>query len=583
MPVAVSTEDVHIDRRGFEPEDRPGPVSLASAGTIGAALLEIADRDPGRPLAYVEGSGEPVRLTASELAELAGAAATALAEHGVRPGDRVGVCMDTGVDAYAALHGCFLLGAVPFVCEPPLATMRRQRWEDRLRLLISRAEPRAVVASPEFRDAVSAPCAQAGVTIVEPPFEGGLVPGSVRARPGDIALIQFTSGTTGDSRGVTLTHEAVFANAAAIGDRAYRSGDLIVSWLPLHHDMGLIGLNLAPLLHGLPVASMPPLSFALRPERWLWAMHRYRGTFTSAPNFAYRLCATNVPDAKLEGLDLSAWRLAGNGAEVVQAGTLRAFAERMAPYGYRERVMTPCYGMAEITLAATMCVPGDPLITLPVRRDRLAADGVVVEASPDDPDRQELVSSGSALKEIEIRVVDETGADLPDHRQGTILLRCPSMMAGYYRQPEETAKVLGDGWLNTGDQGFLADGQLYVTGRIKDVVIIAGSNYHPYAFEAAAATVEGLRADAVAAVGCPDPERSTEALVLVVESRSHADAERVAEIRSAVVAAVSAETGVRPDRVEVVPRGALPKTPSGKLQRRQVVDALVKGTLPGRR
>ncbi|MGK5627966.1 AMP-binding protein [Streptomyces sp. URMC 123] len=147
---------MHIDRKGFEPEDRPGPVSLTSAGTIGAALLEIADRDPGRPLAYVEGSGEPVRLTASELAELAGAAATTLAEHGVRPGDRVGVCMDTGVDAYAALHGCFLLGAVPFVCEPPLATMRRQRWEDRLRLLISRAEPRAVVASPEFRDAVSA-------------------------------------------------------------------------------------------------------------------------------------------------------------------------------------------------------------------------------------------------------------------------------------------------------------------------------------------------------------------------------------------------------------------------------------------
>ncbi len=583
MTLAVSTEEVHTDRRGFEPDEHPAPASLSTAATIGAALLDLAERDPDRPLCYVEGSGQPVRLTAAELAERAGAAATALAEHGVRPGDRVGVCMDTGVDAYAALHGCFLLGAVPFVCEPPLATMRRQRWEDRLRLLISRAEPRAVVASPEFRDAVSAPCAQAGVEIVEPPFEGGLLPGSVRARAGDLALIQFTSGTTGDSRGVTLTHEAVFANAAAIGDRAYRQGDLIVSWLPLHHDMGLIGLNLAPLLHGLPVASMPPLSFALRPERWLWAMHRYRGTFTSAPNFAYRLCATNVPDAKLEGLDLSAWRLAGNGAEVVQAGTLRAFAERMAPYGYRERAMTPCYGMAEITLAATMCVPGDPLITLPVRRDRLAADGEVVEALPDDTDRQELVSSGGALKGIEIRVVDEKGADLPDRRQGTILLRCPSMMSGYYRQPEETAKVLDDDWLDTGDQGFLDDGQLYVTGRIKDVVIIAGSNYHPYAFEAAAATVDGLRADAVAAVGCPDPERSTEALVVVVESRSHADAAHVAEIRSSVIGAVSAETGLRPDRVEVVPRGALPKTPSGKLQRRKVVEALVNGTLSARR
>ncbi|MFF0728296.1 fatty acyl-AMP ligase [Streptomyces sp. NPDC004134] len=581
MTIAVSTEEIHADRAGFQPETDPGPVAMTTAATIGAALLDLADSDPDRPLAYVEGSGDPVRLTAAELAERAGAAATTLAEHGVRRGDRVGVCMDTSADAYATLHGCFLLGAIPFVSEPPLATMRRQRWADRLRLLISRAEPRAVVVAPEFLDAVTEPCKEAGVAIVEPPFEGGLDLAAAQAKPDDIALLQFTSGTTGDSRGVTLTHESIFANAAAIGEHAYRAGDLIVSWLPMHHDMGLIGLNLAPLLHGLPVASMPPLSFAVRPERWLWAMHRYRGTFTSAPNFAYRMCASNIPDAKLAGLDLSAWRVAGNGAEVVQANTLRLFAERMAPYGYGERSMMPCYGMAEITLAATMCVPGEPLTTLTVSRDRLAADGEVVEAEPGAADAQELVSSGTPLTGMELRVVDDAGADLPDRKQGTILLRTASMMSGYYRQPEETAKVLGeDGWLNTGDQGFTDAGQTYVTGRIKDVVIIAGSNYHPYAFESAAAAVEGLRANSIAAVGCPDEERSTEALVLVVESKSHADAEAVAQIREGVIQAVSAETGLRPDRVEVVPRGTLPKTPSGKLQRRHVVDALVSGTLP---
>lgn len=580
MTSVAMTEDVHRDRAGFRLDEAAGPVSLTSAPTIGAALLDLAEQDPDRPMMYVEEkAGEAVRLTAGELAERAAAAATTLAEHGVRPGDRVGICLDTSVDAHAAIHGCFLLGAVPFVSEPPLATMRRQRWADRLRLLFSRAEAKVLVTAPAFRDAVAEPCAQAGVTIVEPPFEGGYLPESVRAGADDIALLQFTSGTTGNSRGVVLTHRAIMANARTIGERAFREGDLLVSWLPLHHDMGMIGLNLAPMLHGLPVACMPPLSFALRPERWLWAMHRYRATFTSAPNFAYQMCVTKVPDEKLAGLDLSSWRIAGNGAEVVNAATLRAFTERMRAYGYRDRAMVPCYGMAEVVLAATMNMPGDPLVTTTVRRDVLAETGEAVPAGPDDPDRQELVSSGPPMSGIEIRVVDEKGLELPDRTQGDILVSSPSLMSGYYGQPDETAKVLKDGWLHTGDQGFRDGEHLYVTGRVKDVVIIAGRNYHPYVFEGAAANVEGVQPGAVAAVGCPDPELGTEALTLVAESKEYADPERVEQLRTAVVEVVTAETGLRPDRVEIVPRGTLPKTPSGKLQRPQIVQSLLDGTL----
>ncbi|HZG02678.1 MAG TPA: fatty acyl-AMP ligase [Streptomyces sp.] len=580
MTSVATTEDVHGDRAGFRLDEEAGPVPLTSAPTIGAALLELAERDPDRPVIYVEEkAGEPIRLTAAELAERAAAAATALAEHGVKPGDRVGICLDTSVDAHTAIHGCFLLGAVPFVSEPPLATMRRQRWAGRLRLLFDRAGAKVLVASPAFRDAVAEPCAEAGVTIVEPPFEGGYLPGSVRASADDIALLQFTSGTTGNSRGVVLTHDAIMANVRAIGERAFREGDLFVSWLPLHHDMGMIGLNLAPLLHGLPVVSMPPLSFALRPERWLWTMHRYRGTFTSAPNFAYQLCVTKVPDEKLAGLDLSSWRVAGNGAEVVNAATLRAFTDRMRPYGYRDRAMMPCYGMAEVVLAASMNMPGNPLTTLTIRRDVLAATGEAVPAGPDDPDRQELVSSGPPMSGTEIRVVDAEGVEVPDRTQGDILVSSPSLMSGYYRQPEETAKVLKDGWLHTGDQGFRDGEHLYVTGRVKDVVIIAGRNYHPYVFEGAAANAEGVQPGAVAAVGCPDAELGTEALTIVAESRVHADQHQAELLAKSIVDLVTAETGLRPDRVEIVPRGTLPKTPSGKLQRPQIVQSLLDGTL----
>lgn len=581
MTSVAAIEDVHEDRADYRPDAPAERVALTSAPTIGAALLERAELYPDQPMCYIEESeGRTVRLTAAELVERAGAAATTLAEAGVRPGDRVGICLDTSADAYAALHGCFLLGAVPFVSEPPLSTMRRQRWSDRLRLLISRAEPRAVISAPSFRDAVAGPCQEAGVEIIEPPFEGGYVPTSVRADADDLALIQFTSGTTGNSRGVALTHRAIMSNAASIGDRCFRSGELIVTWLPLHHDMGLIGCNLAPFLHGLPVASMPPLSFALRPERWLRALHRYRGTFTSAPNFAYQMCATKIPDAKLAGLDLSAWRVAGNGAEVVNAATLRRFADRLSPYGYRATSMMPCYGMAETVLAATMCVPGDPMITTTVRRDVLADTGRVVEAGPDDPDGQELASSGKPVLGTEIRVVDESRTDVADRVQGDILLRSPSLMSGYYQQKDETDKVLRDGWLHTGDQGFLDDGQLYVTGRVKDVVIIGGRNYHPYVFETAASNAAGTHPGAVAAVGCPDPALGTEALTIVVESKHHAGDDGAAgSLREAVVRSVSEETGLRPDRVEIVPRGSLPKTPSGKLQRLKVVESLLNGTL----
>lgn len=583
MTIVTPVVDVHPDRIGVELDPAPEPARLSPAPTIGAALLELADQHPNRPVSYVEESdGRLVRLTAAELAEQAAAAATTLAEYGVRAGDRVGVCMDTSAEAHAALHGCFLLGAVPFVSEPPLATMRRQRWADRLRLLIRRAAPTVMVVAAPFRDAVAEPCAEAGVEIVVPPFEGGYLPTDVRGRADDIALLQFTSGTTGDSRGVALTHRAILANARSMGRRVCRAGDVAVSWLPLHHDMGLIGLHLTPLLHGLAAVSMPPMAFAMRPERWLYAMHRYRGTFTSAPNFAYHICATKLPDDRLEGLDLSAWRVAGNGAEVVNATTLRRWCERMAPYGFREEALMPCYGMAEIGLAATMHEENRPLRVLPVRRDILAATGRVIPATDGDADRHELVSSGKALTGVQVTVVNDDGEPVPDRVQGHVLLESDSMMEGYYEQPDETAKVLTGGVLRTGDQGFLDAGELFVTGRVKDVVIIAGRNYHPYVFETAAATATDARPGGVAAVGLPVPALGTEILVLVVESPRHSDAEAVVELREAVIAAVSAETGLRPDRVEIVPRGALPKTPSGKLQRSRIAEGLREGTLTGR-
>jgi len=411
-------------------------------------------------------------------------------------------------------------------------------------------------------------------SLAEAPAEG-----VVRPSPEALGVIQYTSGSTGDPKGVALSHRAMLANIRAIGRGLdVTAEDVAINWLPLYHDMGLIGSWLTALYHGIPVVALSPLSFLSRPERWLWAFHRYRGTASPAPNFAFDLCSHKIPDSALEGLDLSSWRAALCGAEPVRPETLERFIRRFEPYGFRREAMLPVYGLAETSVALTLTPPGRGPRYDRVERAAFLAEG---RAEPSGAaDALTLVSSGRPVPAHEVRVVDPDAPDrdLAERRQGKILFRSPSVMEGYYQRPEATAAVRVGEWIDTGDLGYLAQGELYVTGRIKDLVIKGGRKYHPQDIERAAQRVAGVRQGCVVAFDAP-AERG-EAIVVVAETaRPAAEHERI--VRE-VVAAVAGEIGTPPDRVVLLPPRTLPKTSSGKLKRRETRTLFVKGGLAGR-
>jgi fatty-acyl-CoA synthase len=564
--------DVHPDRMEWRPD--PTPAVLTTNGTLAATLVDRAAREPSAVAYYLpdEADGDG-RLTVGELYRRADAAGAALADAGLGRGDRVCLCMDTSPELLAALYGVALVGAVPMLAEPPLTAGRRRLWLERVRHMVEVAGPTVLVCDEGLREAAEEELAPLGVTVLSPPFgDGTLAKPVLEADPEEPAFIQFTSGTTSAAKGIVHSHRSLLAASDAIGRGIpFHRDDVVVSWLPLHHDMGLVGCTLSTFLHDLPTVLFKPLSFGLRPARWLHLVHRYRGNVSPAPNFAYQLVMATAKEADLEGLDLGSWRVAFNGAEVVDAGTVRDFQRVTGPYGFPPESLRPCYGMAELGLAATFAPPD----TLP-RIERLSrsalADGRPMGPPASDADAQEFVSSGVPVPGTKIRITGEDGRDLPDGRAGKVLVNSTSMMNGYLGVPLE--EVVRDGWLETGDLGFVLDGELFVTGRAKDLIIIAGRNYHPQPFEAAATTVDGVRASGAAAVGRYDAATGTERLVIVVETKFHDDEEQAGRIRTEVERRVSERTGVSPGQVVTVKPGRLPRTSSGKMQRHLVAASL---------
>jgi acyl-CoA synthetase (AMP-forming)/AMP-acid ligase II len=333
--------------------------------------------------------------------------------------------------------------------------------------------------------------------------------------------------------------------------------------------MGLIGCWLFSLYFGVPIAALSPQAFLRRPERWLWTIHAYRGSLSPAPNFAYELCVRRVAGEVIEGLDLSSWRVALNGAEPVSPRTLARFTQRYAPYGFRPEVLMPVYGLAESTVALSFHPLGKvPRIDrvrrepfLESRRAEPASDGVGEEEPLHFP------SVGTALPGHSLRIVDDADQALPERVVGHLQFRGLSALTCYYRNPEATAAIRTvDGWWRSGDLGYLAEGELFITGRQKDLIIKAGRNIHPHEVEEVAAEVAGVRRGCVAAFSVPDPKTGSEGLVLVAETR-----ETRAEVRKRIVAEIGRRVGkqvhVSPDVVELVPPQTVPKTPSGKLRR----------------
>jgi 1-acyl-sn-glycerol-3-phosphate acyltransferase len=523
-------------------------------------------------ITLLEGDERSETLTYGALAAEARGTAAGLAARGVQPGEAVAIMLPTGRAFFLAFIGTLLAGAVPVPLYPPF------RWtqiEEHLRrqarilancgasLLITLAEAKGVARLlqaqvPSLRhvaDVGDLASASAG-------------PRGVEAGAQATALIQYTSGSTGQPKGVVLTHANLLANIRAMGEAAQASSrDVFVSWLPLYHDMGLIGAWLGCLYYGAPLVLMPPQRFLARPARWLRAIHRHRATLSAGPNFAYEILAARVPADELEGLDLSSWRVAFNGAEPVRATTLDRFAERFGRYGFDARALAPVYGLAECGLGLTF-PPLDrgPLIDL-VDGLALAREGRAQPAAKDAPAVTRVVSCGRPLRGHHVRVVDAFGGELPERVEGRIEFRGPSATQGYFANPEANAKLVREGWLDTGDVGYFAAGELFITGRVKDLIIRGGQHIHPYDLEEAVGALAGIRKGCVAVFGATDRATASERVVVVAEARPSLDERARRELRRAIAELASAELGVPADDIVLVGEHIVLKTSSGKIRR----------------
>ncbi len=509
--------------------------------------------------------------------------AGALAVLGVRKGDRVLILLPTSFDFIISFFAVELLGAVPVPSYPPALLERAELALDRLRHIGTHADAWFCITNHKLRPllgelAFTVPNMR-HIVPVEELLEGdaGQAP-KARAHGADPGFIQYTSGSTGHPKGVLLTHDNLVANIHAIGQACrINREDRVVSWLPLYHDMGLIGALLFSIYWRLPLALMAPTTFLLRPSRWLWTIHKHKGTLSPAPNFAYGLCCKRVRSHDRVGLDLSSWRLAMNGAEPVNLRTLIEFERTYAPFGFKKSSLLPVYGLAESSLAVTFPRPGQPLRYQVVDRDELAA-GHAVDATGQGSTA--IVSVGQPVPGHEVLVLDEAGASLPDREVGHVVVRGPSVMRGYYNDPEATAQVVREGWLWTGDLGYFCDGQLYVTGRAKDLIILRGRNHYAEDLERVAERVDGVRAGGAVAFGVYDDDKATDLVVMICETKvAAADEERRRALVEAVIERVANDTGVRVDEVVLAGPGTIPKTSSGKRQRALARELYLKNEL----
>ena len=511
-----------------------------------------------------------------------------LAELGLVKGDRVALVLPEPHEFVLTFLGAVFAGVVPVPIFPRASFKNADSYVDVLAHIIRTSSARVVFCMDANLSVVERvrehDCGVETIVDVTHAFEAEPNPPAGWAPPAlthdDTCFLQFTSGSTNKPKGVVVTHGNLVANTDSfINQHGLQrvETDIAVSWLPLYHDMGLIGFVLATLLWDIPVVLLPTELFARAPGLWLETISRIGGTITYAPKFAFDLVVKRTKDKDLATLDLSKLRVVGSGAEPIRPKTLRAFAERFAPAGFKASAFLPSYGMAESTLAITFHPCGTDMVV-----DRVDASamkkGLATPAAPganaDDPSVLELMSCGVPFPGHELRIVSETGEVLPERTVGQVLTRGPSVTPGYFENEDATREALVDGWLHTGDLGYVADGNLYICGRLKDLIIIRGANHYPQDIEWAIGELPGVRRGNVFAFSVDVDGQ--ESLVIAAEA-NRADA---AELREQIKRLVSEEFGLVPAHIAIVPLGELPKTSSGKAQRRKTKQLYEAGELP---
>jgi fatty-acyl-CoA synthase len=522
-------------------------------------------------------AGKPDQpLTYGELLRGAAGYARTLEKNGVQPGEVVILIFQHSLELVYAYFGAILRGAIPSIMPFLTEKLLPERYRTDLAALVSITRPEAIFTyrdfEPEVRAALSTTSSVRAVMVSEdadPPCEPDFEQlGGLSRKPEDIVLLQHSSGTTGLQKGVALSHQAVHNQLESYRQAMHLDEtDVIVSWLPLYHDMGLIACFLMPVLLGIPLVLLSPFDWVRAPYRLMQAVTKYKGTLTWLPNFAYNFCAQKVRPRDLEGVDLSTWRAISNCSEPMRYESQHAFYERFKPYGLKQAALCTCYAMAENVFAVTQGGVDAPVTIDAIDREAMQTEWEArpaIEGRPSVP----MPSAGRPISNTQVRVVDSKGRDLPERKIGELALKSDCMLSGYYHRPDITAKAFSDGWYLTGDYGYMADGEVYVCGRKKEIIIVGGKNIYPMDLEELAMGVKGVHPGRVSAFGIFDETSGTEDVVIVaeVETEDSAERERIAdEIRQAVTRG----SAVTLRHVHLVGPRWLIKTSSGKNSRLQ--------------
>jgi len=563
------------------------------AQTLIDVLQWHVKKPPQRPHIYLYGDeDEPLIISYAELLEGAQKLASGLQAHGVEPGQTVAIMLPTGQDYLFIYFAILLVGAIPVPIYPPT---RPSQLEEHLRRhvkILNNAGTVLLITIKAAKLPGQLLKAQVNnlrhVLIVDDLTDKNNQLIAIPVQGDNIAFLQYTSGSTGTPKGVVLTHSNLLANIRAMGQVIQaNSNDVFISWLPLYHDMGLIGAWLGSLYYALPLVLMSPLTFLTRPSRWLWAIHKHKGTLSAAPNFAYEFCLNKIRDEDIEGLDLSSWRMAFNGAEPVNPKTLRNFTTRFEHYGFHSESISPVYGLAESAVGLAFPPPGRGALIDCVQRDPLQLSGIAQAVADTKTHTKEsnnnslleFAACGQPLPGYQIRIVDPAGRELPERRVGRLQFQGPSATSGYFHNPEQTDLLFDGEWLETGDLAYMAAGDIYLTGRSKEIIIRAGRNIYPYELEQAVGEIPGIRKGCVAVFGLHDEGTSTERIIVLAETRE-SDPKFLQHLHTEIDQVTSGILlGSSPDEILLLPPHSVLKTSSGKIRRTACRDLYQQGQI----
>jgi len=541
-----------------------------------SVLLEHYKNDADFPVLIFKSAGKPdIPITYKELLENSYGYTKKYLREGIQPGDVIILVLQHSLDLIYSYFGAILAGAVPSMMPFLTEKLIPEKYQSDFKSLISIIHPEAIVTYSEFMSEVfdhfdEAPQVNHIIlsddVVMEKQGIPEDVPGLLRNEK-SIVLLQHSSGSTGLQKGVALSHEAVFNQLDAYAKTLHldRNQDVIVSWLPLYHDMGLIACFLMPILYRIQLVMMSPFDWVRAPYRLMTAISEYKGTLCWLPNFAYNFCAKKVRDSQLEGANLSTVRAIINCSEPMRDTSHKEFIARYKPYGLDESVLATSYAMAENVFAVTQGGIEYPIAKDVINRDILQIQKRAVPALADEPSVV-MLSTGKTVGSVDIAILDEKNQFLEDRNVGEVVIKSDCLFNGYYNRPDLTEKTFMDGWFRTGDYGYTADGELYITGRKKDLIIVGGKNIYPQDLEAIANEIQGVHPGRVVAFGIFDESSGTEEVVLIAEVDVIADSEKE-NISRAIKDIVTRNSAIALRHVMLVDEKWLIKTSSGKIAR----------------